>query len=159
MAKYVLEDMLRVRNLRKDTAEKNLKQAQRLVDEAKENIAKAEKELADFKIFIEKETERLYKKIMKQMVKKGSVDELHYAVKALKSKLLTYEQNVETARENLIKAEKNFEEKRELLQEASRNVEKIKSHKDEWMTQALKEEELVADKEMEEFSKSKMQKD
>jgi uncharacterized phage infection (PIP) family protein YhgE len=157
MAKYILEEMLRVRNLRKDTAEKNLKQAQNLVEEAKENIAKAEKTLEDFKVFMEKETDRLYKKIIKRMVRKGSVDELHYAISVLKGKLITHEQEVETAKENLVKAEKNLEEKREQLQEAVKNVEKIKSHKEEWMREMLKEEELVQDKEMEEFAKSKKQ--
>jgi type III secretion protein O len=159
MAKYVLEEMLRVRNLRRDTAEKNLKQAQRLVEEAKENIAKAEKTLEDYKIFMDKESERLYKKIMLQKVKKGSVDDLYYAIKILKSKLLTHEQNVETAKENLVKAEKNLEEKREQLQLATKNVEKIKTHKEEWMREMTKEEELIQDKELEEFAKSKSQKD
>jgi hypothetical protein len=158
MAKYVLEEMLRVRNFRKEVAEKNLKQAQRLVEEGKENVRNAEKTLADFRIFMEKESDRLYKKIIMQKVKKGSVDELHYAIKVLKSKLVTHEQNVETAKENLAKAEKNLEEKRLVLQEATRNVEKIQSHKEIWLQEAMKEEEMIQDKELEEFAKSKAQK-
>jgi hypothetical protein len=43
MAKYILEEMLLVRNMRKDAAEKNLKQAQRLVEEAKENVENAKR--------------------------------------------------------------------------------------------------------------------
>jgi type III secretion protein O len=155
MAKYILEEMLRVRNLRKDTAERDLKQAQRLLEEAKENVNKAEKTLADFRIFMEKESERLYKKIIMQKVKKGSVDELHYAVKVLKNKLIGHEQNLEAAKDNLVKAEKNLEEKREALQEANKNVEKIKCHKEDWMREMTKEEELLLDKELEEFAKSK----
>ena len=81
MAKYILEEMLRVRKFRKDVAEKNLKQAQALVKEAENNVAKAEKTLEDFKVFMEKESERLYQKIMMQKVKKGAVDELHYDIK------------------------------------------------------------------------------
>ena len=155
MVKYILEDMLRVRNLRKDAAEKNLKQAQKLVDEAKANVTKAEKTLADFKVFMEEESERLYKKIMMHKVKKGAVDELHFAIKALKNKLITHEQGVVSAKENLAKAEKNLEEKREILKEANKNVEKILSHKEEWVKAALKEEEMVADRELEEFAKRK----
>jgi chromosome segregation ATPase len=153
MAKYILEEMLRVRNFRKEVAEKNLKQAQKLVEEGKTNVTNAEKTLADFKIFMEQESERLYKKIMMQKVKKGAVDGLHYAIKVLKSKLVTHEQNLEAAKDNLVKAEKNLEEKREALQNANKNVEKIESHKEEWMKEITKEEELVADKELEEFAK------
>ncbi|MDR1401611.1 MAG: type III secretion protein [Puniceicoccales bacterium] len=155
MAKYVLEEMLRVRNFRKDIAERNLKQAQRLLEEAKANVTKAEKTLADFKIFMEKESERLYQKIMRQKVKKGSVDELYYAIKVLKNKLITHEQNLDAAKDNLVKSEQNLEEKRIILQDANKNVEKINSHKADWMKEALKEEELALDKELEEFAKSK----
>jgi flagellar biosynthesis chaperone FliJ len=159
MAKYVLEEMLRVRNFRKEAAEKNLKQAQRLVEEGKENVKNAEKALEDYRVFMEQESDRLYKKIMMQKVKKGSVDELHYAIKILKSKLVTYEQNIDTAKENLVKAEKILEERRTILQEAIKNVEKIQSHKDMWMSEAAKEEELVQEKELEEFAKSKAQRE
>jgi hypothetical protein len=58
MAKYILEEMLQVRNLCKDTTEKNLKQAQRLVEEAKENVENVKRTLEEFTIFIEKESER-----------------------------------------------------------------------------------------------------
>ena len=59
MAKYILEEMLRVRNLRKDAAEKRLKQAQKLLDEAKQNLEKAKEALEKFKVFIVEETERM----------------------------------------------------------------------------------------------------
>ena len=155
MAKYILEEMLRVRKFRKDVAEKNLKQAQVLVSEAENNVAKAEKALEDFKVFMEKESERLYQKIMMQKVKKGAVDELHYAIKILKNKLITHEQALETEKSNLEKAKKNLEEKKVELQDASKNVEKIESHKEEWIKEANKIDEMVADKELEEFAKKK----
>lgn len=155
MAKYILEEMLRVRKFRKDVAEKNLKQAQVLVVEAENNVAKAEKALEDFKAFMEKESERLYQKIMMQKVKKGAVDELHYAIKILKNKLITHEQALETEKSNLEKAKKNLDEKKIELQDASKNVEKIESHKEEWIKEANKIDEMVADKELEEFAKKR----
>lgn len=155
MAKYILEEMLRVRKFRKDVAEKNLKQAQVLVVEAENNVTKAEKALEDFKVFMEKESERLYQKIMMQKVKKGAVDELHYAIKILKNKLITHEQALETEKSNLEKAKKNLEEKKIELQDASKNVEKIESHKEEWIKEANKIDEMVADKELEEFAKKR----
>ena len=153
MAKYILEEMLRVRNLRKDAAEKRLKQAQKLLDEAKQNLERAEEALEKFKVFIVEETDRLYKKIMMKKKKKGSVDELHYAIKVLKNKLVAHEQSVDAEKINLEKAEKNLEQKKLELQEANKNVEKIKSHKEEWMKESAKIEEMAADKELEEFAK------
>lgn len=155
MVKYILEDMLRVRNLRKDTAERNVKQAQHLLEEANTNLQKAKKALEDYRVFVDEETERMYQKIMMQKIKRGAVDDLHYAIKILKNKLITHEQTVESEKENVKKAECNLEEKKELLNEATKNVEKIESHKEEWMKAALKEEEMVADKELEEFTPKK----
>ena len=114
---------------------------------------KAKEALEKFKVFIVEETDRLYKKIMMQKVKKGSVDELHYAIKVLKNKLVAHEQSVDAEKINLEKAEKNLEQKKLELQEANKNVEKIKSHKEEWMKESAKIEEMAADKELEEFAK------
>jgi F0F1-type ATP synthase membrane subunit b/b' len=48
--KYELDDLLRVREIRKDRAEKNLKQAQQLLKEAEQALVKAKQELEDYKI-------------------------------------------------------------------------------------------------------------
>jgi uncharacterized Rossmann fold enzyme len=159
MVKYVLEDILRVRNFRKDVAEKNLTQAQRLVTEAEENLKRAENALEEFKIFIVTESDRLYKKVMKQKVKKEAVDSLNAALKALKSELFSREKIVADEKENLEKAKKNLEEKRIILQEANKNIEKISAHKESWMKEAQHEEEVMADRELEEFTGKKQGKE
>ncbi|MDR2436367.1 MAG: type III secretion protein [Puniceicoccales bacterium] len=155
MAKYILEDILRVRNFRKDVAEKNLTQAQRLVVEAEENVKRAEQALEEFKVFIVTESDRLYKEVIGQKVKKLSVDGLNAALRALKNKLFDYEKNVENEKENLEKAKKNLAEKRIALQEANKNIEKISAHKESWIKEAKHEEEMLADKELEEFTGKK----
>ncbi len=155
MVKYILEDILRVRNFRKDIAEKNFTQAQRLVVEAEENVKRAEKELEEFKVFIVKESDRLYKKVMNKKVKKEAVDALNAAIRTLKSRLIDHEKAVENEKENLEKAKKNVEEKRQILMEANKNIEKLNAHKESWIREALKEEEMISDKELEEFTGKK----
>lgn len=158
MAKYALEDILRVRNFRKDVAEKNLTQAQRLLVEAEDNVKRAQQALEDFKTFIVTETDRLYKKVMNKKVKKEAVDSLNAAIKTLKNKLMDYEKMVENEKENLEKAKNNVEEKRNALMEANKNIEKINAHKETWLKEAIKEEEMAADKELEEFTGKKNEK-
>lgn len=155
MVKYVLEEILKVRNFRKDIAEKNFTQAQRLVVEAEENVKRAEDALEEFKGFIVKETDRLYKKVMNKKVKKEAVDSLNAAIKTLKNRLLDHEKAVENEKENLEKAKQNVEEKRKILMDANKNIEKLTAHKESWIKEALKEEEMVADKELEEFTGKK----
>ncbi len=155
MVKYVLEEILKVRTFRKDIAEKNYTQAQRLVVEAEENVKRTEQALEDFKGFITTETDRLYKEVMNKKVKKEAVDSLNATLKTLKNRLLDHEQAVENEKENLEKAKKNAEEKRNLLMEANKNIEKLNAHKESWIKEALKEEEMLSDKELEEFTGKK----
>jgi hypothetical protein len=155
MAKYILEDILRVRNFRKDVAEKNLTQAQRLVVEAEENVKRAQQALDGFRVFIVEESDRLYKEVIGQKVKKLSVDGLNAALRALKNKLFDHEKTVENEKGNLEKAKKNLEEKRIALQEANKNIEKISAHKESWLKEAKHEEEMLADRELEEFTGKK----
>ena len=98
--------MLRVSNIPKDAAEKQLKQEQKLLDEAKENLEKVKEMLEKFRVFIVEETDSLYKKIMMKKVKNGPVDGLYYAIKVLKNKLIAHEQSVNAEKINLKKQKK-----------------------------------------------------
>ena len=71
----------------------------------------------------------------------------------MKNKLVDHEQSVDTKKINLEKAKKNLEQKKLEHQEANKNAKTIKSHKEEWMKESVKIEEMVADKELEEFVK------
>ncbi|MDE6432484.1 MAG: type III secretion protein [Opitutales bacterium] len=156
MVKYVLDDILKVRNFRKDIAERNFTQAQRLVIEAEENVKRAEGALKEFQAFIVTETDRLYKQVIKRKVKRGAVDSLNAALRNLKNRLFDHERTVENEKENLEKAKKNAEEKHKILMDANKNIEKLNSHKETWMKEALKEEEMASDKELEEFTGKKL---
>ena len=61
---------------------------------------------------------------MIQKVKKGSVDELHYAIRVVKNKLVEHEQFVDTEKINLEKAKKNLEQKKLEHQEANKEFAK-----------------------------------
>lgn len=159
MVKYILEDILKVRNFRKDIAEKEFTKAQRLVVEAEENVKRAESALEEYKVFIVKETDRLYKQVMNKKVKKDAVDGLNAAIKNLKNRLIDHEKAVDNEKENLEKAKQNVEEKRQVLMEANKNIEKLSAHKETWMKEAMRLEEEVADKELEEFTGKKVDND
>jgi hypothetical protein len=135
-------------------AEKNLTQARRLVVEVEENVKRTEQALEGFKVFIAEESDRPYKLLIGQIVKKLSVDGLNAALRTLKNKLFDYERNVENENENLEK-EKNLAEKGIALQGVNKNIEKISAHKESWIKEAKHEEEILADKELEEFTGKK----
>jgi flagellar biosynthesis chaperone FliJ len=149
--KYELDDLLRVREIRKDRAEKNLKQAQQLLKEAEQALAKAKQELEDYKIFVVKETQRLYNQVLKKNINKREIDNLHFLVKELQDRIFDYMKRVEDAMLACDKAKENLDNCREELRKAERNIDKIESMKDIWREEMQKEEERQMDAEMEDL--------
>ncbi|MDR3143710.1 MAG: type III secretion protein [Puniceicoccales bacterium] len=150
-AKYALGDLLKVRHIRKDRAEKEVVQARRLLVAAQKILQKALQELEDYRVFVQEETEHLYAAIIKQSVRRRNIDDLHETVRALRASLLEHERRVENAQEECRKAEEHIEQCKETLATAKRNIEKIEAHKETWIAEVIKEEEFQADLEMEDF--------
>jgi F0F1-type ATP synthase membrane subunit b/b' len=149
--KYELDDLLRVRKIRKDRAEKNLKEAQQLLKEAEQAVVKAKQELEDYKIFVVQETKRLYDQILKKCINKGEIDNVNFMVKELQNKIFDYQKRVEEAILACDKAKENLDNCREELRLAERNIDKIESMKDVWREQVRLEEERQADAEVEDL--------
>jgi exonuclease VII small subunit len=149
--KYELDDLLRVRKIRKDRAEKNLKEAQQLLKEAEQAVVKAKQELEDYKIFVVQETNRLYDQILRKSINKQEIDNLHFMVKELQNKIFDYQKRVEDAILACDKAKENLDNCREELRLAERNIDKIESMKDVWREQVKREEEMQADAEIEDL--------
>lgn len=149
--KYELDDLLRVRKIRKDRAERNLKQAKQLLKEAEQALVKAKQELEEYKIFVIKETRRLYDQILKKSINKREIDNLHFIVKELQDRIFDYQKRVEEAMLACDKAKENLDNCREELRLAERSIDKIQSMKDVWLEQVKKEEEMQADAEVEDL--------
>ncbi|MDR3317321.1 MAG: type III secretion protein [Puniceicoccales bacterium] len=143
--KYELDDLLRVRKIRKDRAERNLKQAKQLLKEAEQALVKAKQELEEYKIFVIKETRRLYDQILKKSINKREIDNLHFIVKELQDRIFDYQKRVEEAMLACDKAKENLDNCREELRLAERSIDTIQSMKDVWLEQVKKEEEMQAD--------------
>lgn len=149
--KYELDDLLRVREIRKDRAEKELKKAQQLLREAEQAVVQAKKELEEYKIFVIKESQRLYDQVIRKRINKQEIDNLNFMVKELQSRIFDYEKRVEDAILACDKAKENLDQCREALRLAERNIDKIESMKDVWREQVRIEEERAADAEVEDL--------
>ena len=149
--KYELDDLLRVREIRKDRAEKELKKAQQLLREAEQAVVQAKKELEDYKIFVIQESQRLYDQVIQKRINKQEIDNLNFMIKELQSRIFDYEKRVEDAILACDKAKENLDQCREALRLAERNIDKIESMKDVWREQVRIEEERAADAEVEDL--------
>jgi hypothetical protein len=157
--KYVLADLMRVRELRKDRAERELLKAKEQVIEAKKVVEQRQKELEEYEKWVEEEIDRQYDAILKQEVRKMAVDDLAENVKILRAKTADYIKRVEDAKEDVRKAEDLVKQKQDEVQQAHRNLEKLEAHKVDWIAEQRILEEFNSDKELEESVRTSGQRD
>ncbi|MDR0340298.1 MAG: type III secretion protein [Puniceicoccales bacterium] len=155
MAKYILADLVRVRTLRKDRVERELLAAKERLAEAEKQVPICEKELEDYRNWVDSEINRLYMEILRKSVHKASIDDLTYAIRSLREKEPEYVKRVQDAKEDVKKAQKLLEEKKNERILAQRNLKKLDAHKEEWMAEQAKLEEFLSDKELEESFRPK----
>jgi chromosome segregation ATPase len=157
--KYILSDLMRVRELRKDRAERELLKAKEQVVEAKKVVEQRQKELEEYEKWVEEEIDRQYTAILKKAVRKGAVDELAANVRILRAKTADYIKRVEDAKEDVRKAEDLVKQKQDEVQQAYRNLEKLEAHKTDWIAEQRILEEFNSDKELEESVRTSGQRD
>jgi len=155
MTAYVLKDLLRVRHLREQMASDAVVKAKVKVLEAEEDVKQAEKELEDYLKWQKEEEERLFQKVIKKKVKRMNITELRQAIAKIRNKIDDYKKAVEDAKEALRKREEELVAARAYHFEMIRNVEKLEDHKSMWMEEQNKENERLADLELEEVAKAK----
>ncbi|MDR1438390.1 MAG: type III secretion protein [Puniceicoccales bacterium] len=157
--KYILSDLMRVRELRKDRAERELMKAKDLVVEAKKRVEERKKELKDYEKWVEDEIDRQYDQVLAKTVRKGSVDDLSINIKLLRGRTADYIKRVADAEEDVRKAEDQVKKKQEEVRMAHRNLEKLEAHKVDWLDEQRILEEFNSDKELEESVRTSGQKD
>lgn len=153
--KYPLEPLLYIRITRENVAEENLTKARHHLQEMIEKVKKKEKELEDYTKWRVEEEGRLYKELFKKKVKKIDLDEVKVKVSNLRNKELDYVQARDNAIDEREAAKANLENAKILYHQAIFNRKKIDEHKNIWTDEWNKEQERLADLEMEEFTGSK----
>lgn len=149
---YALEDLLRVRNLRKDRASDELVKAKRKLKEAEEFCEKQREKLADFVNKKPSFIAQIYEKlIQKKHFKRNVMDGVAFKIGKLDERQTKLEINLEKA-QNAMEAAKAFvEECHELLRQATVNVQKIEEHKATWKEEFDAIQQELQEKEMEDF--------
>lgn len=152
MAKYELQDLLRIRDMRKDRAQDDLLKAKKQLQEAEQQLQ--EKKDNESK-FINKKPffiEQIYKNMLQKVqFKKNYMNLVHLKLGKLDEHQMKLAMEVEKAQNKCEEARKNVMTCQENLQKARINLDKIEEHKKIWLADQKAFEELSQDKEMEDF--------
>ena len=152
MAKYELQDLLRIRDMRKDRAQQDLFKAKKQLQEAEKFLQEKKDKEAQF---IEKKPEfieLIYKNMLQKVqFKKNYMDLVNLKLGKLDEHQMKLAIEVEKAQNKYEEAQKNVVTCQENLQRARVNLDKIEEHKKIWVEEQKALEELTQDKELEDF--------
>lgn len=152
MAKYELQDLLRIRDMRKDRAQEDLFKAKKQLQEAEKFLQEKKDKEAEF---IEKKPEfieLIYKNMLQKVqFKKNYMDLVNLKIGKLDEHQMKLAIEVEKAQNKYEEAQKNVATCQENLQRARVNLDKIEEHKKIWVEEQKALEELTQDKELEDF--------
>lgn len=155
MIKYVLQDLLNIRNMREDEAHQAIQVAKYKVEEAIKLIEQKIKEKEDYVAWRLKREIELYDGIKGKKVKLQDLDDLKNRIFMLRQRDLAFEKAIEDAKQAKIEAEKKVEEAIQKHKAAVKERQKIEEHKKIWLDEKLAEENEKEEKEAEDFTKRK----
>ncbi|MGC8720802.1 MAG: type III secretion system stalk subunit SctO, partial [Thermodesulforhabdaceae bacterium] len=153
---YALEDLLRIRRIREDRAEREVTSRRAAVDAATQFVARCQENLKAYRQWRLKEEDRLFNEIMERLVHLSDVEELRIQIADLRNEELVKEREVEEARKKLLEAQQRLQEARALHRKSVQARQKIEEHRKIWAVEAKRLEEQISDKEMEEFTSERL---
>ena len=149
--RYILEDLLKIRETRVDTAKAEVKTKEYRYEQAVKKVEQKKKELQDYHIWRIQKESALYEGIKNKLVRLKDLDALRQHIALLRERELALKKAI-------IEAEKEKEEtllelnkSKEQLRQAIKEHEKILEHKKRWLEDIKKEMERKQEIELEEF--------
>lgn len=156
--KYELEDMLRVRNLRKNKASDALVKAKRELAAAEEFEKLQQQKLEEF---LEKKPafiSKIYDKLVKKtFFKINAMDLVALKLSKLDQRQTKLDLNLKDAHNKTEAAQKNVDDCKQGLMQAIANLNKIEEHKKTWKDEFNALQEFLQEKEMEDFKTKNIQ--
>ncbi len=152
MAKYELQDLLRIRDMRKDRAQEDLFKAKKQLQEAEKFLQEKKDKEAEFIAKKPGFIELIYQNMLQKVqFKKNYMDIVNLKLGKLDEHQMKLAIEVEKAQNKYEEAQKNVATCKENLQRARVNLDKIEEHKKIWVEEQNALEELAQDKELEDF--------
>lgn len=149
--RYILQDIIYVRDLREDRAAREVSKAMRQLEDAFKVMQQKKEELNKFREWRITETERLYQNILQKKVFLRNINDIRSNLSIMQEQEIGHEKAVMQAEDDHNKRKEELNQARASFLKANRDLKKIEEHRDVWLEEKHKEEEYFSDLEMEEF--------
>lgn len=148
--------MLRVRNMHEENAKREVRAAEKQLREAEEERQNKENELERYKKWLPEEEERRYTSIFGTNMNVAKLGDFRDGLAQLRQGVVKREGDLLEAQKVVQSCQKRSDAARNAAIVARRECMKLEKHKELWAEAMRKEEERIADLEMEEsYSPSK----
>ncbi|MCH2204077.1 MAG: type III secretion protein [Fuerstiella sp.] len=149
--KYVLQDLLQVRQFREDGAATAVTRQRLRVDEAQKTVEDRRRELAEYTQWRIAQEKKLYDDIIDHRVQMKDLDDLKLKIQSLRDRELTFQDSIRLAEQELVNEQKKLLDSQHAHREAVKNREKLEEHKGMWLVEVEREVENGMEKELEDF--------
>lgn len=162
----MLRDLLKVKNIREESAEREVKRckhelelAEQELERREQEVERRKQELQDYILWRSQEEQRLYDNIMNTNVQQHDLDQLKQKVALMRDKDVTLEQAITEAQQQVVAAQQQVDQAKQVLEtarqahyKAKQAVEKFEEFCKVQDEEAAKEVSRLEDLEMEEFT-------
>lgn len=152
MRRYLLQDLVRVRQHREEQASQAVARARRQLNEANAALAAAQKRLAEYTVWRVEEERRKLDALMRRVLRMGELTDARQEIALLREREFDFVDQVKQAEAVVGKAEQHLDECRQKHAQAVRELEKLLEHKTLWQQETAREIERAEDLELEDFS-------
>jgi type III secretion protein O len=149
--KYTLEDLIRVRRIRQDRAQREVIRKRHDHEIATQSMIEKQARWSDYVKWRLAKEENLYAEIEGSIVTLKDLDDLKLKVALMRDQETAYEKDVEEAAKAVEMARNDLEQARRDYRSAVKELQKLEEHKQSWLTDRHKEEEQEAERELEDF--------
>ncbi len=151
MGAYPLANLLTLRKLREDAAEREARRARAAEAEAKNRLEEAKAELARYREWRPGEEKRLFAELRGRVIEQSRLDRHREDIEGLRKQELVREETCLTREKELKEAGEALEKAKRAKAAAVRGREKIAIHRDRWQISEAKRLEAAEEAELEEF--------
>lgn len=151
-AKYELQDILRIRDRRKDAAETALLKAKQALREAEQFLKEQQDKEADFIQKKPKFIQRIYELALEKVkFRRNYMDIIAFKLGKLDEHQMKLAVEVKKAHNKCNEAHEKVQECVQALRQARKEMDKIEEHKKIWKEDMRRLDEFTQDKELEDF--------
>jgi type III secretion protein O len=153
---YILQDLLDIREMRDDSASQKLKREQNRYEQALREIEECKRELERYIEWRKGEEDGRYEGMMRKKLLVRRLEELRTEITLLREGDLVKQKKILDAESAADKARADLDAARLARQMAQKDLQKIEEHRDIWVEDWLKEQNLLMDREAEELVRQKL---